>query len=172
MRLEWDDPTLDEKLEVDKFTDGVAVEIPLGDADKTNPMMGDVQNPVYICHWKAAWQRDVDRGRADVQDYHPGYVSDRPPFVSGAIPIRWMKRSRPTTPVAICRELRLAIRSARFSQVASRRTAKRKALARLPITPIKTRKAKVCGKMASGRWFGGAQAVPDRANPMLVSGKR
>jgi len=86
VRLEWDDPTLDEKLEVDKFTDGVAVEIPLGDPDKTNPMMGDAQNPVYICHWKAAWQRDVDRGRADVQDYHPGYVSDRPPFVSGGYP--------------------------------------------------------------------------------------
>lgn len=86
VRLEWDDPTLDEKLEIDKFSDGVAVEVPLGDAEKTNPMMGDPANPVYICHWKAVWQRDVDHGRADVQDYHPGFVSDRPPFVSGGMP--------------------------------------------------------------------------------------
>ena len=48
VRLEWDDPTLDEKLEIDKFSDGVAVEVPLGDAEKTNPMMGDPANPVYI----------------------------------------------------------------------------------------------------------------------------
>ncbi|MBL9042633.1 MAG: hypothetical protein JNM83_13585 [Myxococcales bacterium] len=86
VRLEWNDPSLDEKLEVDKFTDGVAVEVPLGDPDKTNPMMGDPANPVFILHWKAAWQRDVDRGRADVQDYHPGFISDRPPFVSGGHP--------------------------------------------------------------------------------------
>jgi hypothetical protein len=87
VRLEWNDPSLDEKLEVDKFTDGVAVEVPLGDPDKTNPMMGDPANPVFILHWKAAWQRDVDRGRADVQDYHPGFISDRPPFVSGGPPL-------------------------------------------------------------------------------------
>lgn len=86
LRLEWADPTGDDKLEVDKFTDAVAVEIPLGDPAQTNPMMGGKDNPVYICHWKAAWQRDVDRGRADVQDYHPGYTADPYPFVSGRFP--------------------------------------------------------------------------------------
>lgn len=86
LRLEWADQTLDEKMEVDKFTDGVAVELPLGDPAKTNPMMGSKENPVYLCHWKAAWQRDVDRGRADVQDYHPGYFADPYPFVAGRYP--------------------------------------------------------------------------------------
>ncbi len=85
--LEWEDKTKSEMLEVDKFTDAVAVEIPLGDPDKTNPMMGSTENPVYVAHWKAAWQVDVDRGRrTDVQDYHPGFWSDPYPFVQGGHP--------------------------------------------------------------------------------------
>jgi len=86
IRLEWEDKTQSDALEVDKFTDAVAVEIPLGDPAKTNPMMGDAQNPVYLCHWKAAWQRDVDKGRTDVQDLHPGYWADPYPFVAGGHP--------------------------------------------------------------------------------------
>lgn len=86
LRLEWDDVSAEDMLETDKFTDGVAVEFPLGDVTRTNPMMGDPQNPVYLVHWKAAWQRDVDKGRADVQDLHPGYWADPYPFVAGGHP--------------------------------------------------------------------------------------
>lgn len=86
LRMEWSDSTYDNRLEVDKFTDAVAVEIPLSDPSKTNPMMGSKEYPVYICHWKAVWQQDVDKGRADVQDYHPGYTADTYPFVSGSFP--------------------------------------------------------------------------------------
>jgi len=86
LRLSWADKTHDETLEVDKFTDAVAIELPLGDPQKTNPMMGSTENPVYILHWKAVWQRDVDKGRADVQDLHPGYYSDPYPFVAGRFP--------------------------------------------------------------------------------------
>ncbi|HMR74600.1 MAG TPA: ethylbenzene dehydrogenase-related protein [Polyangiaceae bacterium] len=85
--LEWEDKTKSERLQVDEFTDGVAIELPLGDLDKTNPMMGSAENPVYLAHWKAAWQVDVDRGRrTDVQDYHPGFWSDPYPFVAGGYP--------------------------------------------------------------------------------------
>lgn len=86
LRLEWEDAGVNDMLETDKFTDGVAVEFPLGDPAKSNPMMGDPQNPVYILHWKAAWQRDIDKGRADVQDLHPGYWADPYPFVAGGHP--------------------------------------------------------------------------------------
>lgn len=87
LRLEWDDKQRDEKLEVDKFTDAVAVEMPIGDPQKTNPMMGSKEYPVYILHWKAAWQKDVDVGHhADVQEYHPGYWVDPYPFVAGRYP--------------------------------------------------------------------------------------
>lgn len=86
LRIEWEDPSPENMLETDKFCDGVAVEFPLGDVAKTNPMMGDPQNPVYLVHWKAAWQRDQDQGRADVQDLHPGYWADPYPFVAGGHP--------------------------------------------------------------------------------------
>jgi hypothetical protein len=86
LRLEWEDGTQDQKVEVDEFTDGVAVELPLGDAEKTSPMMGAEGAPVYIAHWKAVWQHDVENGHADVQDYHPGYWADPYPFVSGRYP--------------------------------------------------------------------------------------
>jgi hypothetical protein len=86
VRLEWDDPTVDDVLEVDKYSDGVAIEIPLKDADKTSPFMGNAGQPVYVCHWKAAWQRDVDVKRTDVQDLHPGFWADPYPFVAGGHP--------------------------------------------------------------------------------------
>ncbi|GMV16157.1 MAG: hypothetical protein HS104_33435 [Polyangiaceae bacterium] len=82
LRLQWEDKTRSDQLEVDKFTDAVAVELPLGEPSKANPMMGAKGNPVYIAHWKAVWQRDVDKGRADVQDYHPNFWADTYPFVS------------------------------------------------------------------------------------------
>jgi hypothetical protein len=86
VRLSWEDATQNERLEVNSFTDAAAIQFPLGDAEKTNPMMGSPENPVYICHWKAVWQRDVDRGRADVQDLHPGYWADPYPFVTTSHP--------------------------------------------------------------------------------------
>jgi hypothetical protein len=86
LRLSWSDKTHNETLEVDKFTDAVAIELPLGNPEKTNPMMGSADYPVYILHWKAVWQHDVDKGRADVQDLHPGYYSDPYPFVAGRFP--------------------------------------------------------------------------------------
>jgi hypothetical protein len=88
LRLEWADKTKSDMLEVDKFTDAVAIELPLGEPSKANPMMGAKGNPVYIAHWKAVWQRDVDQGRADVQDYHPNFWADTYPFVSLGHPYR------------------------------------------------------------------------------------
>ncbi len=85
--LEWKDETKSERLEIDEFTDGVAIELPLGDPDATNPMMGSKENPVFIAHWKAAWQADTDRGRrTDVHDHHPGFWADPYPFVQGGYP--------------------------------------------------------------------------------------
>ena len=85
-RLVWEDKTKSDMLEVDKYTDGVALELPLGNPDKTNPMMGSAEDPVYIAHWKAVWQRDTDQGRADVQDYHPNFWADPYPFVTAGHP--------------------------------------------------------------------------------------
>lgn len=86
VRLEWADPSKDEQVEVDNFTDGVAIEIPLGDSKGANPMMGGKGAPMYIVNWKAVWQHDVEKGHSDVQDYHPGFYTDAYPFATGEYP--------------------------------------------------------------------------------------
>ena len=86
LRLSWPDGTMNNQVEVDQFTDGVALELPLGDPAKANPMMGQQGAPMYICNWKAAWQSDVEHGHADVQDYHPGFYTDAYPFATGEHP--------------------------------------------------------------------------------------
>jgi hypothetical protein len=86
LRIEWADPTKDDKVEVDDFTDGVAIELPLGDPATANPMMGQAGAPVFLCNWKAVWQYDVEHGHADVQDYHPGFYADAYPFSEGEWP--------------------------------------------------------------------------------------
>lgn len=86
VRIQWTDVTRNETVDVDKFTDAVAIELPLGDPAMANPMMGGEGQPVYIAHWKAVWQRDVEHGHSDVQDYHPNFWSDGYPFVKGGHP--------------------------------------------------------------------------------------
>ena len=86
VRIQWVDATMDDEVEVDNFTDGVALEIPLGDPKTANPMMGMKDNPMYIVNWKAVWQSDVEHGHADVQDYHPGFYTDAYPFATGEYP--------------------------------------------------------------------------------------
>lgn len=86
VRIEWADATLDDKVEIDNFTDGVALELPFGDPTRANPMMGQEGAPVYLCNWKAVWQHDVEHGHADVQDYHPGMYTDAYPFAEGEYP--------------------------------------------------------------------------------------
>lgn len=86
VRVEWVDATMDDEVEVDDFTDGVAIQLPLGDAKTANPMMGSPGAPMYIVNWKAVWQRDVIHGHADVQDYHPNFYTDAYPFATGEYP--------------------------------------------------------------------------------------
>jgi hypothetical protein len=84
--LSWPDASKSDELDVDQFTDAVAIELPLGNPSATNPMMGDERNPVYLVHWKAVWQRDQDVGRWDIQDRHPGFWVDTYPHATGGMP--------------------------------------------------------------------------------------
>lgn len=86
VRVEWADPSKDDVVLVDRFTDAVAVEIPLRDPAQTSPFMGNPGQPVYIAHWKAVWQKDVESGHADVQDAHPNYWADPYPYSTGTFP--------------------------------------------------------------------------------------
>lgn len=80
--LEWFDPTRDEAVNMtDKFGDACAIQLPLKTADKPNLAMGEKNKPVYIMHWKAAWDKDMALGYQDVEQAYPNYSVDTYPLV-------------------------------------------------------------------------------------------
>ena len=81
--LEWYDPTEnDTETMMDKFSDAVAMMFPVKPKTEPSFMMGDADNPVQIIYWKAAWQKDIDKGYQDVRDAYPNYNYDSYPMVN------------------------------------------------------------------------------------------
>ncbi len=73
--LSWEDPYPDEEgVTVQSFTDGVALQFSL---EKDPPFfgMGDEKSPVYIWHWKAAWERQGE-ARKDIETTYPNAAVD------------------------------------------------------------------------------------------------
>lgn len=83
-RVSWADDKPDGNVDTGKFSDGVAIELPLNPA--AVPMMGQAGAPVQIIYWKALWQKDIDVGFQDVQSLHPNYWSDLYWFSEGKFP--------------------------------------------------------------------------------------
>lgn len=78
VRLEWDDPSDDERIVVDKFGDQVAIQFP---ADMSKgvpaPMMGNPGGRVRILQWRAAFQADLVHGRPNTtRDLYPNALVD------------------------------------------------------------------------------------------------
>ena len=80
--LEWEDDQIDEQEGIATFRDAVAVMMPAlpGGEEPPPVFMGWEGQPVYLCHWKASWQADIDRGFQDVGDKHPGWFNDVHPY--------------------------------------------------------------------------------------------
>ena len=80
--LEWYDATEDDtETMMDKFSDAAAMMFPVKQKTEPSFMMGDADNPVQIIYWKAAWQKDIDKGYQDVRDAYPNYNYDSYPMV-------------------------------------------------------------------------------------------
>lgn len=76
--IEWKDETKSDRIVVDKFGDQVAVEMPVKfnkDAPPS-PMMGNPGGRVDIWQWRAAFQRDLDEGEAQLRDLYPNAQVD------------------------------------------------------------------------------------------------
>ncbi|MEI6415634.1 MAG: ethylbenzene dehydrogenase-related protein, partial [Pseudomonadota bacterium] len=74
--IEWQDPTLDNRLMIDKFGDQVAVELPTryvqgGSDPMPSPMMGNPGGRVSIMQWRAAFQQDLVAGEPKLRDLYP-----------------------------------------------------------------------------------------------------
>jgi len=74
--LEWEDLTKDTVVDVDRFSDQVAVQFPLDPASPPSFTMGHKEGRVQIIHWKAIWQDDIEKGYRDVATIHPDYWVD------------------------------------------------------------------------------------------------
>ncbi len=79
--IEWEDPTEDAALDIERFSDAVALEFPSQIAKaKPHFAMGDKENIVNIWFWKAAWQKKEEETRlyAMVDDFVPGIEAGNP----------------------------------------------------------------------------------------------
>ena len=84
--LEWYDSTEnDTETKMDTFSDAVAMMFPVKPKTEPSFMMGDADNPVQIIYWKAAWQKDIDKGYQDVRDAYPNYNYDTYPLLSSMV---------------------------------------------------------------------------------------
>ena len=78
VQVEWEDPSLSNRIVVDQFGDQVAVEFPVvyNKDDIPSPMMGSPGKRVDIWQWRAAFQRDLDEGEPGIKDLYPNALVD------------------------------------------------------------------------------------------------
>lgn len=61
------------------FGDAVAMQMPLRGEAEPPISMGGIGKPVHLVRWTSVWQRDVDRGRTEVETIYPNVVRDVSP---------------------------------------------------------------------------------------------
>lgn len=83
-KLTWADPKADFNVDTGRFTDAVAIQLPL--AADAGFMMGNKAKRVQILHWKALWQKDIDVRFQCVVDVHPNFWCDLYWFAQGKHP--------------------------------------------------------------------------------------
>lgn len=77
--VSWGDTSTSDLEAAGRFRDSVAVQLPLDPEDLTSTVMGQPGRPVHILHWRASWQRTVQKGPRTIQDIYPNAVNDFPP---------------------------------------------------------------------------------------------
>ncbi len=84
-RLEWEDATAENLVEIDKSTDAVALEFPATGPDGPVPdsMMGEEGKPVSIILWRNAWQRRLMGEAYGVEALYPNRSIDHYPPDAG-----------------------------------------------------------------------------------------
>ena len=88
--LEWEDLTEDSSIDIDKFSDAVALEFPAHSINgRPHFAMGDRDNLVNIWLWKASWQKTEEQRRlyAMVDDFAGGIEVDNPVSVKRRYPV-------------------------------------------------------------------------------------
>ena len=76
--MEWDDPTEDFNLRVDRYSDGVAVGLPLNSKQPPDHRMGSEKEPIHLLLWKASQQK-AKEGTSFLAYNYPHRWSDYSP---------------------------------------------------------------------------------------------
>ncbi len=79
-RLSWADTEASEAGRLGEFSDAAAIQFPVGDMNKTPPMMGGPELPVHIFHWRAQYQRDAEQGKPEMTALYPNMSVDMYPM--------------------------------------------------------------------------------------------
>lgn len=81
LRLEWKDPSRDDRPGPGLFADACAIQFPaLREGDLPAPQMGEAERAVEITYWSAFWQASIDGRPDDIQALYPGASVDHYPF--------------------------------------------------------------------------------------------
>lgn len=85
-RLEWTDPDKNDLPGTGKFSDGCAVQLPVGmEADVPAPQMGEPNRPVEISYWRASWQAMADGREDSIKVLQPNAAVDHYPFEAASL---------------------------------------------------------------------------------------
>lgn len=80
-RLSWNDPTVDDMPGPGRFSDAVAVQLPVATTpDVPAPQMGESGKPVEITYWSAIFQAMVNGRKDDIHAIYPRAKVDSYPF--------------------------------------------------------------------------------------------
>lgn len=75
----WEDPNQSDIEVASRFRDSLAVQLPVAKDGPVGLVMGQPGRPVHLMHWRASWQRAIEKGTGTVKDAFPNAVSDVSP---------------------------------------------------------------------------------------------
>ncbi len=79
-RLRWKSDSKNEAGVIGKFSDAVALQFPTKKGTPPPIFMGAKGNPVHIFHWRAQYQKDLEKGKPEMRDLYPNMNPDMYPM--------------------------------------------------------------------------------------------
>jgi hypothetical protein len=75
-RIRWPDSEKSEAGILGEYSDAVAIQLPFNNRELPPVIMGNAGQPVHIFHWRAQYQRDVEKGKPTMEELYPNASVD------------------------------------------------------------------------------------------------
>ena len=79
-RMKWKAASKNEAGRLGQFSDAVALQFPVKAGSPPPIFMGEKGNPVHIFHWRAQYQRDLEKGKPTMKQLYPNMNPDMYPM--------------------------------------------------------------------------------------------